>query len=63
MSERRIGIIINGATGRMGATQHLANPLAIANGGGLVLRNGDRVIPDLLLVARDERRLRVAGVC
>ena len=27
MSERRIGVIINGATGRMGTTQHMANLL------------------------------------
>jgi len=30
MGERRIGIIINGATGRMGTTQHMANLLTIA---------------------------------
>ena len=30
MGERRIGVIINGATGRMGTTQHMANLLAIA---------------------------------
>jgi predicted dehydrogenase len=58
MTERRMGIIINGATGRMGATQHLANLLAIAHDGGLVLRNGDRVIPDPLLVGRDAGRLK-----
>jgi hypothetical protein len=50
MTERRIGIIINGATGRMGTTQHVANLLAIAADGGLVLGNGDRLIPDPLLV-------------
>lgn len=57
MSERRIGIIINGATGRMGTTQHMASLLAIAAEGGLALRNGDRLIPDLLLVGRDAGRL------
>jgi predicted dehydrogenase len=57
MSERHIGIIINGATGRMGTTQHMANLLAIAREGGLPLRNGDRLIPDLLLVGRDAGRL------
>ena len=39
MTERRIGIIIIGATGRMGATQHVANLLAIVADGGLVLGN------------------------
>jgi predicted dehydrogenase len=58
MSERRIGVIINGATGRMGTTQHIANLLAIAGEGGLPLRNGDRLIPELLLVGRDAGRLR-----
>lgn len=58
MSERRIGVIINGATGRMGTTQHMANLLAIASEGGLQLRNGDRLIPDLLLVGRDADRLK-----
>jgi predicted dehydrogenase len=58
MSERHIGVIINGATGRMGTTQHMANLLAVAAEGGLVLRNGDRLIPDLLLVGRDAGRLK-----
>jgi predicted dehydrogenase len=58
MATRRIGVIINGATGRMGTTQHIANLLAIAHEGGLPLRNGDRLIPDLLLVGRDAGRLQ-----
>jgi len=58
MAEHRIGVIINGATGRMGTTQHMANLLAIAGEGGLPLRNGDRLIPDLLLVGRDAARLK-----
>jgi predicted dehydrogenase len=58
MSEPRIGVIINGATGRMGTTQHIANLRAIANDGGLALRNGDRLIPDLLLVGRNADRLK-----
>jgi predicted dehydrogenase len=57
MVDRRIGVIINGATGRMGTTQHMANLLAIATEGGLKLRNGDRLVPDLLLVGRDADRL------
>jgi predicted dehydrogenase len=57
MGDRRIGIIINGATGRMGTTQHIANLRAIAAEGGLGLRNGDRLIPELLLVGRDAGRL------
>src|SRR6478752_5244460 len=57
MADRRIGVIINGATGRMGTTQHMTNLLAIAAEGGLKLRNGDRLVPDLLLVGRDADRL------
>jgi predicted dehydrogenase len=57
MVDRRIGVIINGATGRMGTTQHMANLIAIAAEGGLKLRNGDRLVPDLLLVGRDGDRL------
>jgi len=55
---RRIGVIINGATGRMGATQHAANLLAIAAEGGQPLRNGDRLVPDVMLVGRDAGRLQ-----
>ena len=57
MVERRIGVIINGATGRMGTTQHMANLLAIAAEGGLPLANGDRLIPELMLVGRDAKTL------
>lgn len=57
MADHRIGVIINGATGRMGTTQHMANLLAIAAEGGLPLRNGDRLVPDLMLVGRDAERL------
>jgi predicted dehydrogenase len=57
MSDIRIGAIINGATGRMGTTQHMANLLAIAGEGGLKLGNGDRLIPELLLVGRDAGRV------
>jgi predicted dehydrogenase len=57
MAERRIGIIINGATGRIGTTQHVRNLVDIRNDGGLALANGDRLVPDLLLVGRDAGRL------
>ncbi|MBV8190749.1 MAG: Gfo/Idh/MocA family oxidoreductase [Alphaproteobacteria bacterium] len=56
-NDRRIGIIVNGATGRMGTTQHMANLLAIAAEGGLPLKNGDRLIPELTLVGRDAGKL------
>jgi hypothetical protein len=41
MNERRIGIIMNGVTGRMGLNQHLVRSiLAIRNQGGVVLKAG-----------------------
>ena len=49
MATRTLGIIINGATGRMGATQHLRGLMAIRAEGGLPLGNGDRLMPDPLL--------------
>jgi predicted dehydrogenase len=57
MATSKIGVIINGATGRMGTTQHMGNLLAIAGEGGLPLGNGDRLVPELLLVGRDAGRL------
>jgi predicted dehydrogenase len=58
MADKNIGIIINGATGRMGATQHLRHLLDIRAEGGLPLRNGDRMVPDPLIVGRDAARLK-----
>ena len=57
MTERRLGIILHGATGRMGTTQHLRNLHAIRQEGGLPLANGDRLIPDVLLAGRDAGKL------
>ncbi len=57
MAERRIGIVLNGATGRMGTTQHLRNLLDMRREGGLPLANGDRLVPDLLLAGRDAGKL------
>jgi predicted dehydrogenase len=57
MATRTIGIIVNGATGRIGSTQHLANALVpIRDQGGLPIGN-DRLLPRLLLVGRDAERL------
>jgi predicted dehydrogenase len=57
MATQTIGIIVNGATGRIGSTQHLANALVpiIAEGG--IPIGDDRVVPRLLLVGRDRDRL------
>ena len=57
MTERRLGIIVSGATGRMGRMHHLPALLAMRAEGGLPLRNGDRLVPDILLHGRDGARL------
>jgi predicted dehydrogenase len=58
MSERRIGIIMHGVTGRMGTNQHLVRSiLAIRAEGGVVLGNGTRLMPDPILVGRSPVRL------
>ena len=54
MSSRRIGIIMHGITGRMGYNQHLVRSiLAIRDQGGVALANGDRLMPDPILVGRN----------
>ncbi len=59
MAERRLGIIMNGVTGRMGTNQHLVRSiLEIRNEGGLPLKDGTRVVPDPILVGRNEDKLR-----
>src|SRR3954453_2744985 len=58
MNERRIGIIMNGVTGRMGLNQHLVRSiLAIRQQGGVTLADGSRVVPDPILVGRSAAKL------
>jgi predicted dehydrogenase len=57
----RLGIIMNGVTGRMGLNQHLVRSIvAIRKQGGVALPNGDRVMPDPILVGRNAEK--VAGL-
>ena len=45
MTTQRLGLIMNGVTGRMGLNQHLIRSIvAIREQGGVRLKNGDRVI-------------------
>jgi predicted dehydrogenase len=54
MSEKRIGIIMHGVTGRMGTNQHLVRSiLEIMKEGGVLLKNGTRLMPDPILVGRN----------
>jgi predicted dehydrogenase len=58
MAERRIGIIMHGVTGRMGMNQHLIRSIvAIRKDGGVALANGDRLMPDPILVGRNREKL------
>jgi predicted dehydrogenase len=59
MQEKRIGIIMNGVTGRMGLNQHLIRSvLAIRNAGGLPIGDGTVLMPDPILVGRNENKLK-----
>src|SRR5260370_36377022 len=59
MSQQTVGISMNGVTGRMGATQHLSRSIvAIREQGGLPLSSGDTLMPDPILVGRNEQKLR-----
>jgi predicted dehydrogenase len=58
VAQIRIGIIMNGVTGRMGTNQHLIRSIvAIRQQGGVALPNGDRLFPDPILVGRNEAKL------
>lgn len=58
MSIQRLGIIMHGVTGRMGMNQHLIRSIvAIRAQGGVLLANGDRVMPDPILVGRNAEKM------
>jgi predicted dehydrogenase len=58
METLRLGIIMNGVTGRMGTNQHLVRSIcAIRAEGGVRLADGRRVMPDPILVGRNEDKL------
>lgn len=57
--EIRLGIVMNGVTGRMGMNQHLIRSiLAIRADGGVTLKNGNRIMPDPILIGRDAGKVR-----
>ncbi|WP_337175438.1 Gfo/Idh/MocA family oxidoreductase [Paludisphaera sp.] len=58
MAEYRVGVVMNGVTGRMGMNQHLIRSIvAIRDQGGVALPDGDRLMPDPLLVGRDAEKV------
>ena len=59
MQVRRIGIIMNGVTGRMGTNQHLIRSiLAIIKQGGIRINDALTLMPDPILTGRNENKLR-----
>ncbi|WP_281974639.1 Gfo/Idh/MocA family protein [Halobacillus litoralis] len=59
MAQHKIGLIMNGVTGRMGTNQHLIRSIvAIREEGGVLLDNGDTLLPDPILVGRNENKLK-----
>lgn len=59
MKQHTVGIIMNGVTGRMGTNQHLLRSIAeIIKQGGVKLSPGETIMPDPVLVGRDEHKLK-----
>ncbi len=58
MKQHRVGIIMNGVTGRMGTNQHLLRSIcAIIEQGGVVTGGGETIMPDPVLVGRNHAKL------
>ena len=59
MTTKRIGIILNGVTGRMGTNQHLDRSIcAIIKAGGIKVSPDLTLMPDVILTGRNENKLR-----
>ena len=62
MKIHKIGIIMNGVTGRMGTNQHLARSIsAIIKQGGIKVGNDLIIMPDPILTGRREYALKEYG--
>ena len=58
MATKTLGIIMHGITGRMGYNQHLVRSIcALRDQGGVALANGDRIMPDPILVGRNAEKV------
>jgi predicted dehydrogenase len=58
MKERKIGIIMNGVTGRMGTNQHLVRSImGIRRQGGVKLADGTVLLPEPVLLGRNRDKL------
>jgi predicted dehydrogenase len=59
METLKIGIIMNGVTGRMGGNQHLERSIAaIRREGGVKVGNGTVILPEPILVGRNADKLK-----
>lgn len=59
MKVNKIGVIMNGVTGRMGTNQHLIRSLvAIIAQGGVKVSENEIILPELVLVGRNENKLK-----
>lgn len=59
VKEHHVGIVMNGVTGRMGTNQHLARSIvAIRRDGGVALSHDEVIVPEPILVGRNEHKLR-----
>ena len=59
MKIQHIGIIMNGVTGRMGANQHLHRSIAaIRAKGGVRVSDDEAIMPEPILVGRNENKLK-----
>jgi len=58
MKEHKMGIIMNGVTGRMGTNQHLLRSIAaIIKQGGVKISEEETIMPDPILVGRNSGKL------
>ena len=58
MKEHKVGIIMNGVTGRMGTNQHLLRSIAaIIRQGGVRINEAETIMPDPVLVGRNKNKL------
>ena len=65
MTVHRVGIVMNGVTGRMGLNQHLRRSVyPIVQAGGLKINDSEVILPEILLLGRNESKLReIAEEC
>ena len=60
MKEHKVGIIMNGVTGRMGTNQHLMRSIVeIIKQGGVQINQDEVIMPDPVLVGRNIAKLEV----